>query len=40
VLVIYWLIDAFYKVTGDKRVIEHRREITASGSGSDSNRKE
>ena len=31
----YWLIDAFYKVTGDKRVIEHR-EITASGSGSDS----
>jgi len=36
----YWLIDAFYKVTGDKRVIEHRREITTSGSSSDSNRKE
>ena len=31
----YWLIDAFYKVTGDKRVIEHRDNIS-----SDSDRKE
>jgi len=34
----YWLIDAFYKVTGDKRVIEHRREI--SSDNSDIDRKE
>ena len=28
----YWLIDAFYKVTGDnKRVIEHRENNSDSG---------